>query len=122
MAQAAEEGQEYKSAGENSENDDESVQAGNITQPENLEELFPGGQYRDIPGLCKVATIEEISAQGWSLNPGRYVGVAEREEDEVDFKVRLEELNEELETLNSESEKIEGEISKNIIGILNKDA
>jgi len=87
-----------------------------------LEELFPGGQYRDIPGLCKVATIEEISAQGWSLNPGRYVGVAEREEDEVDFKVRLEELNEELETLNSESEKIEGEISKNIIGILNKDA
>ena len=28
------------------------------------------------PGLCKVATIDEIEAQGWSLNPGRYVGVA----------------------------------------------
>jgi type I restriction-modification system DNA methylase subunit len=32
--------------------------------------------YADVPGFCKVATIEEIEAQGWSLNPGRYVGVA----------------------------------------------
>jgi len=37
---------------------------------------FPDGTYLDVPGLCKVATIEEIQAQGWSLNPGRYVGVA----------------------------------------------
>ena len=33
-------------------------------------------KYRDVPGLCKAATIKEIEAQGWSLNPGRYVGVA----------------------------------------------
>ena len=39
---------------------------------------FPDGSYRDMPGLCKVATLAEIEAQGWSLNPGRYVGVAER--------------------------------------------
>jgi type I restriction enzyme M protein len=64
-----------------------------------MNELFPNGEYEDIPGLCKVATLEEIEAQGWSLNPGRYVGVAEREEDDVDFKVRLEELYEELELL-----------------------
>ena len=37
------------------------------------------------PGLCKVATLDEIEAQGWSLNPGRYVGVAEREADDFDF-------------------------------------
>ena len=37
-------------------------------------ERFPDGVYADVPGLCKVATIEEIEAQGWSLNPGRYVG------------------------------------------------
>ena len=52
---------------------------------------------RDVPGLCKVATLAEIEAQGWSLNPGRYVGVAERAADEFDFAERLEELNEELE-------------------------
>jgi type I restriction enzyme M protein len=33
--------------------------------------------YADVPGLCKAATLKEIEAQGWSLNPGRYVGVAQ---------------------------------------------
>ena len=37
------------------------------------------------PGLCKVATLTEIEAQGWSLNPGRYVGVAERAADDFEF-------------------------------------
>ena len=40
---------------------------------------FPDGEYVDVSGLCKVATVEEIEAQGWSLNPGRYVGVATQE-------------------------------------------
>ena len=35
--------------------------------------------YRDIPGLCRAATLQEIEAQGWSLNPGRYVGATARE-------------------------------------------
>ena len=45
--------------------------------------------YRDIAGLCRVATLDEIGAQGWSLNPGRYVGtdVAELEDEEFDEKV-----------------------------------
>lgn len=34
-------------------------------------------EYIDIPGLCKVATINEIEKQGWSLNPGRYIRLAE---------------------------------------------
>ena len=38
--------------------------------------------YRDAVGLCKIATLNEIEAQGWSLNPGRYVGVAQRKEAE----------------------------------------
>ena len=64
-----------------------------------LKEHFPQGRYRDVPGLCKVATLNEIEAQGWSLNPGRYVGVAERDQDDFDFKERLQELNEELQAL-----------------------
>ena len=46
-------------------------------QVEQLQRMFTQGVYEDVPGLCKVATREEIEAQGWSLNPGRYVGVAE---------------------------------------------
>jgi len=73
-----------------------------------------GATYRDVPGLCKVATIDEIEAQGWSLNPGRYVGVAAREEDDFDFFERLEELNEELEVLNSEARELEERIAENV--------
>jgi type I restriction-modification system DNA methylase subunit len=43
-------------------------------ESEMLTETFPAGAYRDVAGLCKVATLAEIEAQGWSLNPGRYVG------------------------------------------------
>jgi len=64
---------------------------------------FPDGVYVDVPGLCKVATIEEIEAQGWSLNPGRYVGVAAGVAEDFEFTERLEELNEELEKLSAEA-------------------
>jgi type I restriction enzyme M protein len=75
---------------------------------------FPDGKYADVPGLCKVATIADIEAQGWSLNPGRYVGVAARAEDDFDFKERLEELNEELEVLNAEARDLEERIAENV--------
>ena len=79
---------------------------------------FPKGKYADVAGLCKVATLKEIEAQGWSLNPGRYVGVAEREDDGFDFAERLEELNEELEVLNSEARQLEDRISENVAKLL----
>ncbi|MBI1928531.1 SAM-dependent DNA methyltransferase [Candidatus Poribacteria bacterium] len=81
---------------------------------EMLAEKFPDGRYVDVPGLCKVATLAEIEAQGWSLNPGRYVGVAEREADDFDFAERLEELNEELEILNAEAHELEAQIAENV--------
>jgi type I restriction enzyme M protein len=79
-----------------------------------LKEKFPDSTYINVPGLCKVAAIEEIEAQGWSLNPGRYVGVAEREQDDFDFMERLEEFNEELEVLNSEARELEDRIAENV--------
>jgi type I restriction enzyme M protein len=75
-------------------------------------------QYADVAGLCKVATIDEIEAQGWSLNPGRYVGVAEREEEDFDFKQRLQEQNEEFEVLNGEARELEKRIAENVIMLL----
>ncbi len=75
-------------------------------------------QYVDIPGLCKVATRAEIEAQGWSLNPGRYVGVAERADDDGDWREQLEALNEELEVLNVEARELEERIGENVVGLL----
>ncbi|MFN6345330.1 MAG: hypothetical protein ACK4V5_12295 [Cyanobium sp.] len=75
--------------------------------------------YADIPGLCKAATIAEIETQGWSLNPGRYVGVAPGEElSDEDFKAQLETLNEELEALNAQARSLEQTIAANVAGIL----
>ncbi|HNO07405.1 MAG TPA: N-6 DNA methylase, partial [Methanoregulaceae archaeon] len=86
-----------------------------------LNEHFPEGKYQDVAGLCKVATVADIEAQGWSLNPGRYVGVAERLEDDFDFRERLEELNEELEQLNAEARVLEERIGENIQIIINQE-
>jgi type I restriction enzyme M protein len=75
--------------------------------------------YADVPGLCKAATLAEIAAQGWSLNPGRYVGVAPGEDvSDEDFKAQFEALNEELEGLNAQARELEQIIAVNAVAIL----
>jgi type I restriction enzyme M protein len=85
-----------------------------------LKEVFGDSPaYVDVPGLCKVASIAEIQAQGWSLNPGRYVGVApDHEMSDEDFKEKLATLNEELEGLNAQARDLEKTIAANVAGIL----
>jgi type I restriction enzyme M protein len=83
-----------------------------------LDGQFPNLQYRDVAGLCKVATLAEIEAQDWSLNPGRYVGVGAMAADEFVFAVRLEELSEQLESLNVEARALEVEIASNVDALL----
>ncbi len=85
-----------------------------------LHEIFgKKPKYTDVPGLCKVAKLKEIEAQGWSLNPGRYVGVAPGEDvSDEDFKEQLETLNEELETLNGKARDLEKTIARNVAEIL----
>jgi type I restriction enzyme M protein len=87
-----------------------------------MKQNFPKGKYVDVAGLCRVATLAEIEEQGWSLNPGRYVGVAERAADDFEFMERLEELNEELEVLNAEAKELEERISGNVASLLDSGA
>ena len=83
-----------------------------------LASKFPDSTYVDVPGLCKVATAAEIAAQGWSLNPGRYVGVAAQDTDDFDFAERFGALNEELVVLNTEARQLEERIAENVEKIL----
>ena len=85
-----------------------------------MKEYFSKGKYMDIPGLCKVSPIDEIRHHGYSLNPGRYVGVTEKEEDDFDFYERLENMNEELEKLNVEARDLEERIAENVERLLNR--
>ena len=84
-----------------------------------LGEVFGDMRYKDIPGLCKAATLAEMEAQGWSLNPGRYVGVAPGEAvSDDDFRTQFESLNEEFETLTVQARELETAIAKNAAEIL----
>jgi type I restriction enzyme M protein len=75
--------------------------------------------YVDVAGLCKAATFKEIEAQGWSLNPGRYVGVAPGEVvSDEDFKTQLATLNAELEGLNAKARELEQTIAANVAGLM----
>ena len=68
-----------------------------------LTEKFGNGEYHDIAGLCKIATIDEIEEKNYSLTPGAYVGVAETENDGVDFHERMNEIHTELAKLHDEA-------------------
>ena len=78
-----------------------------------LTEKFGEGEYADIPGLCKVATLEEIEAKGYSLTPSAYVGVAPTEDDGVEFHQRMTEIHQKLRALQEESNRLMETISKN---------
>ncbi len=81
-------------------------------QHEWLTEKFGDGEYQDVLGLCKIATIQEIEEKNYSLTPGAYVGVAEVEDDGVDFHERMNEIHAELASLNKEANVLMSEIMK----------
>ena len=77
-----------------------------------LTEKFGDGEYKDVLGLCKVATIQDIKGKNYSLTPGAYVGVAELEDDGVDFNERMTEIHSELDRLNTEANALMNDILK----------
>lgn len=81
-----------------------------------LQTNFPNGKYQDVVGLCKVATrVDYIDEHDYSLNAGRYVGVALEDDNlsEEEFKTLIKEKHQELQKLNSEANKIEKLIDSN---------
>lgn len=88
-----------------------------------VDENFPNGKYRDVTGLCRAAKIKGdggIEANGWSLNPGRYVGVVQ----EVDtttpaqFRAEMKAMHDEFAALTAEAHKIEKRIANNLQEVL----
>ncbi len=73
---------------------------------------FPNGAYADVTGLCKVATIDEIEAQGWSLNPGRYVGTEVEELDDEVFEEQLAAAHAELRALGGRARELEAGVDE----------
>lgn len=64
------------------------------------------GEYQDIPGFCKSATLEEVRKHGHVLTPGRYVGAEDAEDDGVPFAERFSALTATLEDQFNESDRL----------------
>ncbi len=83
-----------------------------------LTDQFPGGHYKDVPGICRIATIAEIEAENWSLNPGRFVGASNAHLDNIDFRDRMLMLHEEFMVLSDEATAIVGQVNQSMREIL----
>ena len=73
--------------------------------------------YADEPGFCKAATLEEIKEHNQVLTPGRYVGTAVAEEDDVPFEERFAELKETLDGQFAEAEELSAVIRSKLEGV-----
>ena len=76
-----------------------------------------GGEYKDIPGFCKSATLEDIKQNDYILTPGRYVGFEEVKEDDEVFEAKMEKLTKELSDQLKKSSELDEEIRKNLKSI-----
>jgi type I restriction enzyme M protein len=75
------------------------------------------GQYEDVPGFCKSATLDEIAANSYVLTPGRYVGAEDIEDDGEPFDQKVQQLTAQLSKQMEESRKLDDEIRKNLKGL-----
>lgn len=75
---------------------------------------FGEGEYKDVLGLCKKSSLSEIEDKNWNLTPGAYVGVAPIKDDGVDFAQRMEEIHQELLSLQKESNSLIKSLSENL--------
>lgn len=80
-------------------------------------DAFERGELREEAGFSAIASIEQIAAQDFILTPGRYVGLAEREEDGEPFDDKMKRLTGELSELFAQSRALEEEIRKQLASI-----
>jgi type I restriction enzyme M protein len=77
-----------------------------FTTNEWLTSTFESGSYEDVEGLCKVASMDDIIENDYSLTPGRYVGFSIQIDEDFDYQGRMSEIHDELAKLNSESDEL----------------
>ena len=75
------------------------------------------GELKDEKGLCAVKSLDDIRKQDYILTPGRYVGIAEQEDDGEPFEEKMNRLTTELSGLFTESHRLEKEIQKQLASI-----
>ncbi len=83
----------------------------------NTHKAFLEGTLENIKGFCAICSIEEIAKNDFILTPGRYVGIADKEEDSEPFDDKMKRLSAELSGFFKESDKLQEEIKANLKGL-----
>ena len=78
---------------------------------------YVAGELKDEKGFCAVATLDDIAKQDYILTPGRYVGIAETEDDGEPFEEKMNRLTGELSEMFKKSHELEEEIRKQLASI-----
>jgi type I restriction enzyme M protein len=73
-------------------------------------EDYRKGTLEDEAGFCAVKSLGDIKDQDYILTPGRYVGLAEMEDDDEPFEEKMERLTKELGSLLQESNQLDDKI------------
>jgi type I restriction enzyme M protein len=72
------------------------------------------GEYADLPGFCKSATLEEVRKHGHVLTPGRYVGAEAVADDGEPFAEKMKRLVAQLREQQAEAAKLDAAIAENL--------
>jgi type I restriction enzyme M protein len=72
------------------------------------------GQYTDVPGFCRRATLEDIRKHGHVLTPGRYVGAEAAEDDGEPFEEKMKRLTATLREQQAKAAKLDAAIAANL--------
>jgi type I restriction enzyme M protein len=72
------------------------------------------GEYNDVPGFCKSATLDEVRKHGYVLTPGRYVGAEAQEDDGEPFEEKMNRLVTQLREQQAEAAKLDAGIARNL--------
>ncbi len=75
------------------------------------------GNYEDIQGFCKSASMEEVKDNNYVLTPGRYVGTEEEEDDGIPFEEKIATITENLSGYFEESITLQERIKTNLTKI-----
>ncbi len=73
-----------------------------------------GGEYEDMQGFCKSATLEDINKHDAVLTPGRYVGIPEEEDDGIPYEDKMKDLTEKLSEQMEKEQEMNEEIKKQL--------
>lgn len=90
---------------------------GDIQRLASTYNAFVDGTLEDEKGYCAAVTTEQIADQDYILTPGRYVGIAEQEDDGEPFEEKMTRLTTELDNLFKQSHELEDQIRKNLTAI-----